>query len=285
MVAKISERVNIFFIALMLSSKCTNNIIDLFKKNMSDHKIEKLIKIMDELREKCPWDKKQTIQSLRHLTIEEVYELSESIQNQNYDEIKKELGDLLLHIVFYSKIASENNKFSFDDVIEDICKKLVDRHPHMYGDMSLSSEADVKSNWEKIKLKEGRKSILSGVPKSLPTLIKSYRIQEKVSGIGFDWKLKKDVISKIKEEINELEVEINNDTNKIEDEFGDLLFSLINYSRFLKINADDALNKTNQKFIKRFKKMENIIQNGSKKIEDLDLNELNHYWLVAKKSS
>ena len=252
---------------------------------MSDHKIEKLIKIMDELREKCPWDKKQTIQSLRHLTIEEVYELSESIQNQNYDEIKKELGDLFLHIVFYSKIASENNKFSFDDLIEDICKKLVDRHPHIYGDMSLSSEADVKSNWEKIKLKEGRKSILSGVPKSLPTLIKSYRIQEKVSGIGFDWKLKKDVISKIKEEINELEVEINNDTDKIEDEFGDLLFSLVNYSRFLKINPDDALNKTNQKFIKRFKKMENIIQNGSKKIEDLDLNELNHYWLVAKKSS
>ncbi len=269
----------------MFSTKCTNNIIDLFKKNMSDHKIEKLIKIMDELREKCPWDKKQTIQSLRHLTIEEVYELSESIQNQNYDEIKNELGDLLLHIVFYSKIASENNKFSFDDVIEDICKKLVDRHPHIYGDMSLSSEADVKSNWEKIKLKEGRKSILLGVPKSLPTLIKSYRIQEKVSGIGFDWKLKKDVISKIKEEINELEVEINNDTNKIEDEFGDLLFSLVNYSRFLKINPDDALNKTNQKFIKRFKKMENIIQNGSKKIEDLDFNELNHYWLVAKKSS
>ena len=285
MVAKISERVNIFFIALMLSTKCTNNIIDLFKKNMSDHKIEKLIKIMDELREKCPWDKKQTIQSLRHLTIEEVYELSESIQNQNYDEIKKELGDLLLHIVFYSKIASENNKFSFDDVIVDICKKLVDRHPHIYGDMSLSSEADVKSNWEKIKLKEGRKSILSGVPKSLPTLIKSYRIQEKVSGIGFDWKLKKDVISKIKEEINELEVEVKNDTSNIEDEFGDLLFSLINYSRFLKINPDDALNKTNEKFIKRFKKMENIIQNGSKKIEDLDLNELNHYWLVAKKSS
>ena len=252
---------------------------------MSDHKIEKLIKIMDELREKCPWDKKQTIQSLRHLTIEEVYELSESIQNQNYDEIKKELGDLFLHIVFYSKIASENNKFSFDDVIEDICKKLVDRHPHIYGDMSLSSEADVKSNWEKIKLKEGRKSILSGVPKSLPTLIKSYRIQEKVSGIGFDWKLKKDVISKIKEEINELEVEINNDTNKIEDEFGDLLFSLVNYSRFLKINPDDALNKTNEKFIKRFKKMENIIQNDAKKIDNLDLKELNHYWLIAKKSS
>ena len=252
---------------------------------MSDHKIEKLIKIMDELREKCPWDKKQTIQSLRHLTIEEVYELSESIQNQNYDEIKKELGDLLLHIVFYSKIASENNKFSFDDVIEDICKKLVDRHPHIYGNLNVSSEDDVKSNWEKIKLKEGRKSILSGVPKSLPTLIKSYRIQEKVSGVGFDWKLKKDVISKIKEEINELEVEINNDTNKIEDEFGDLLFSLINYSRFLKINADDALNKTNQKFIKRFKKMENIIQNDAKKIDNLDLKELNHYWLIAKKSS
>ena len=196
---------------------------------MSDHKIEKLIKIMDELREKCPWDKKQTIQSLRHLTIEEVYELSESIQNQNYDEIKKELGDLLLHIVFYSKIASENNKFSFDDVIEDICKKLVDRHPHIYGNLNVSSEDDVKSNWEKIKLKEGRKSILSGVPKSLPTLIKSYRNQEKVSGIGFDWKLKKDVISKIKEEINELEVEVKNDTSNIEDEFGDLLFSLINY--------------------------------------------------------
>ena len=252
---------------------------------MSDHKIEKLIKIMDELREKCPWDKIQTIQSLRHLTIEEVYELSESIQNQNYDEIKKELGDLLLHIVFYSKIASENNKFSFDDVIEDICKKLVDRHPHIYGNLNLSSEDDVKSNWEKIKLKEGRKSILSGVPKSLPTLIKSYRIQEKVSGVGFDWKLKKDVISKIKEEINELEVEVKNDTSNIEDEFGDLLFSLINYSRFLKINPDDALNKTNEKFIKRFKKMENIIQNDAKKIDNLGLNELNHYWLIAKKSS
>tara|TARA_X000000950_G_scaffold93495_1_gene117729 strand:- start:4999 stop:5757 length:759 start_codon:yes stop_codon:yes gene_type:complete len=252
---------------------------------MSVHKIEKLIKIMDELREKCPWDKKQTIQSLRHLTIEEVYELSESIQNQNYDEIKKELGDLLLHIVFYCKIASENNKFSFDDVIVDICKKLVDRHPHIYGDLSVISEDDVKSNWEKIKLKEGRESILSGVPKSLPTLIKSYRIQEKVSGIGFEWKLKKDVISKIKEEINELEVEINNDTNNIEDEFGDLLFSLVSYSRFLKINPDDALNKTNQKFINRFKKMENIIQNDAKKIDDLDLKELNYYWLVAKKSS
>ena len=252
---------------------------------MSDQKIEKLIKIMNELREKCPWDKKQTIQSLRHLTIEEVYELSESIQNQNYDEIKKELGDLLLHIVFYCKIASENNEFNLDDVIEDICKKLVIRHPHIYGNLNVSSEDDVKSNWEKIKLKDGRKSILSGVPKSLPTLIKSYRIQEKVSGIGFDWKLKKDVISKIKEEINELEFEVNNDTSNIEDEFGDLLFSLVNYSRFLKINPDDALNKTNKKFIKRFKKMENIIQNDAKKIEDLDFNELNHYWLIAKKSS
>ncbi len=249
---------------------------------MSDHKINKLIKIMDELREKCPWDKKQTIQSLRHLTIEEVYELSESIQNQNYDEIKKELGDLLLHVVFYSKIASENNKFSLEDVIDDICKKLVDRHPHIYGDTSVRSVDDVKSNWEKIKLKEGKKSILSGVPKSLPTLIKSYRIQEKVSGIGFDWKLKKDVISKIKEEINELEIEIINNTNNVEDEFGDLLFSLVNYSRFLKINADDALNKTNQKFINRFKKMEKIIENDSKKIEDLDFNELNNYWIIAK---
>jgi len=252
---------------------------------MSDKKIEKLIKIMNELREKCPWDKKQTIQSLRHLTIEEVYELSESIQNQNYDEIKKELGDLLLHIVFYCKIASENNEFNLDDVIEDICEKLVIRHPHIYGNLNVSSEDDVKSNWEKIKLKDGRKSILSGVPKSLPTLIKSYRIQEKVSGIGFDWKLKKDVVAKIKEEINELEAEINNNTNNIEEEFGDLLFSLVNYSRFLKINPDDALNKTNKKFIKRFKKMENIIKNDVKKIEDLDFNELNSYWLVAKKSS
>ena len=232
---------------------------------MSDKKIEKLIKIMNELREKCPWDKKQTIQSLRHLTIEEVYELSESIQNQNYDEIKKELGDLLLHIVFYCKIASENNEFNLDDVIEDICEKLVIRHPHIYGNLNVSSEDDVKSNWEKIKLKDGRKSILSGVPKSLPTLIKSYRIQEKVSGIGFDWKLKKDVVAKIKEEINELEAEINNNTNNIEEEFGDLLFSLVNYSRFLKINPDDALNKTNKKFIKRFKKMENIIKNDLKK--------------------
>tara|TARA_B100000989_G_scaffold213196_1_gene162016 strand:+ start:4460 stop:5218 length:759 start_codon:yes stop_codon:yes gene_type:complete len=249
---------------------------------MPDHKIEKLIKIMDELREKCPWDKKQSIQSLRYLTIEEVYELSESIQNQNYDEIKKELGDLLLHVVFYSKIASENNKFNLDDVIDNICKKLVDRHPHVYSDTSVRSVDDVKSNWEKIKLKEGKKSILSGVPKSLPTLIKSYRIQEKVSGIGFDWKLKKDVMSKIKEEINELEIEITNNTNNVEDEFGDLLFSLVNYSRFLKINADNALNKTNQKFINRFKKMETIIENDSKKIEDLDFNELNKYWIVAK---
>ena len=204
---------------------------------------------------------------------------------KNYDEIKKELGDLLLHIVFYCKIASENNEFNLDDVIEDICEKLVIRHPHIYGNLNVSSEDDVKSNWEKIKLKDGRKSILSGVPKSLPTLIKSYRIQEKVSGIGFDWKLKKDVVSKIKEEINELEAEINNDTNNIEEEFGDLLFSLVNYSRFLKINPDDALNKTNKKFIKRFKKMENIIKNDVKKIEDLDFNELNSYWLVAKKSS
>ena len=161
----------------------------------------------------------------------------------------------------------------------------MDRHTHIYGNLNVSSEDDVKSNWEKIKLKEGRKSILSGVPKSLPTLIKSYRIQEKVSGVGFDWKLKKDVISKIKEEINELEVEVINDTSNIEDEFGDLLFSLINYSRFLKINPDDALNKTNEKFIKRFKKMENIIQNDAKKIDNLNLNELNHYWLIAKKSS
>ena len=252
---------------------------------MSDHKIEKLIKIMDELREKCPWDKKQTIQSLRHLTIEEVYELSESIQNQNYDEIKKELGDLLLHVVFYSKIASEKNEFNFEDVIEDICVKLVNRHPHIYSNLSVNSVDDVKSNWEKIKLKEGKKSILSGVPKSLPTLIKSYRIQEKVSGIGFDWEEKKDVISKIKEEINELEVEILNNTSNIEDEFGDLLFSLVNYSRFLKINPDDALNKTNQKFIKRFKKMEIIIQNDAKKIENLDFKDLNYYWEIAKKSS
>ena len=252
---------------------------------MSDHKIEKLIKIMDELREKCPWDKKQTIQSLRHLTIEEVYELSESIQNQNYDEIKKELGDLLLHVVFYSKIASEKNEFNFEDVIEDICVKLVNRHPHIYSNLSVNSVDDVKSNWEKIKLKEGKKSILSGVPKSLPTLIKSYRIQEKVSGIGFDWEEKKDVISKIKEEINELEVEILNNTSNIEDEFGDLLFSLVSYSRFLKINPDDALNKTNQKFIKRFKKMENIIQNDAKKIENLDFKDLNYYWEIAKKSS
>ena len=252
---------------------------------MSDKKIEKLIKIMNELREKCPWDKKQTIQSLRHLTIEEVYELSESIQNQNYDEIKKELGDLLLHIVFYCKIASENNEFNLDDVIEDICEKLVIRHPHIYGNLNVSSEDDVKSNWEKIKLKDGRKSILSGVPKSLPTLIKSYRIQEKVSGIGFDWKLKKDVVAKIKEEINELEAEINNNTSNIEERIWRFTIFIVNYSRFLKINPDDALNKTNKKFIKRFKKMENIIKNDVKKIEDLDFNELNSYWLVAKKSS
>ena len=210
----------------------------------------RLLKIMDELRVKCPWDKKQTIESLRYLTIEETYELADAILEGDMNEIKGELGDLMLHLVFYSKIASETNDFDIEDVLHTVCDKLVERHPHVYGDISVDSEDEVKRNWEKIKLKSGKKSVLDGVPKSLPAMVKATRIQEKARGVGFDWDNKEQVLSKVKEEIQELALEIDSNSDNIEDEFGDVLFSIINYARFVNIDPEMALEKTNKKFIK-----------------------------------
>ena len=217
---------------------------------------ERLLKIMDELREQCPWDKDQTMDSLRYLTIEELYELSDAILNKDMEEIKKELGDILLHIVFYSRIASETNDFDISDVIHAVCDKLVHRHPHIYGDVKVKDAIEVKKNWEKLKLKEGKKSVLEGVPKSLPAIVKSFRIQEKVRGIGFDWDNKNQVWDKVLEEIEELKIEVEKgDKDKIESEFGDVLFALTNYSRFINVNPEDALERTNKRFIKRFQIM------------------------------
>lgn len=245
---------------------------------------ERLLDIMDDLREKCPWDKKQTLQSLRHLTIEETYELGDAILDNNLQEIKKELGDLLLHIVFYSKIGSETNDFDIADVANSVCKKLIERHPHIYGDVKVENEEDVKRNWEKIKLKEGKKSVLEGVPKSLPALVKASRIQDKAAGVGFDWDSKEGVFDKIKEEINELHYEIENKNKEnIEKEFGDVLFSLINYARFLKINPEDALEKTNKKFIKRFQFLENKALQQGKSLKNMTLEEMERFWQESKK--
>jgi len=224
---------------------------------------ERLLTIMDELREKCPWDQKQTMQSLRHLTIEEVYELSDAILDGDLNEVKKELGDLMLHIAFYAKIGSETNDFNITDVLNGIAEKLIARHPHIYGDVIVENEEDVKRNWEQLKLKEGNKSVLGGVPSSLPALIKASRIQEKAKGVGFDWEDKSQVWEKVEEELGEFKAEYNDkmpseiDMDKAEAEFGDLLFSLVNYARFIKINPEDALEKTNKKFIHRFKYLEN----------------------------
>lgn len=217
----------------------------------------RLLDIMDDLREKCPWDKKQTLQSLRHLTIEETYELGDAILDDNLEEVRKELGDLLLHIVFYAKIGSETNSFDIADVANGICDKLIHRHPHIYGDVEVEDEEQVKQNWEKLKLKEGKKSVLEGVPNSLPALVKASRIQDKAKGVGFDWEEPNQVWEKVQEELGELQEEVTNgDSNKIEAEFGDVLFSMINYARFLKINPEDALERTNKKFIKRFQYLE-----------------------------
>jgi XTP/dITP diphosphohydrolase len=243
---------------------------------------KRLLNIMDDLRKKCPWDKKQTMQSLRHLTIEETYELTDAIIDENNEEIKGELGDLLLHIVFYSKIASETNTFNITDVINGICDKLIHRHPHIYGDVEVKDEEEVKANWEKLKLKEGKKSVLEGVPKSLPALIKSIRIQDKARGIGFDWDNKEQVFEKVKEEINELQDEVKVQSNRIEDEFGDVLFSLINYGRFLGINPEDALEKTNKKFINRFQHMENSTNKDGKTMSEMTLEQMDVYWEKAK---
>lgn len=245
---------------------------------------ERLLDIMDDLREKCPWDRKQTLQSLRHLTIEETYELGDAILDNNLPEIKKELGDLLLHIVFYAKIGSETNDFDIADVANSICDKLIDRHPHIYGDVKVENEEDVKRNWEKIKLKEGKKSVLEGVPNSLPALVKASRIQDKVAGVGFDWDSKDDVFDKIKEEIDELHHEVASKNQEyIENELGDVFFSLINYARFLKINPENALEKTNKKFIKRFQYLENKAEEQGKYLKNMTLAEMEFFWQEAKK--
>lgn len=245
----------------------------------------RLLQIMDELREKCPWDMKQTMESIRHLTLEEVYELSDAILNKETDNIRKELGDILLHIVFYARIASESKTFDIKDVMDTLCDKLIIRHPHIYGDVKVSGEEEVKQNWEKIKLREGNKSVLSGVPKGLPSLVKAIRIQEKARGVGFDWDNKEQVWSKVVEEINELKSETeskNPDADKIEDEMGDVLFALINYARFLNVNPEDALERTNRKFIYRFNYMEQKIKDSGKKMEEVGLQEMEIYWNEAK---
>ncbi|MES2838005.1 MAG: nucleoside triphosphate pyrophosphohydrolase [Bacteroidota bacterium] len=245
----------------------------------------RLLKIMDELREQCPWDKKQTMQSLRHLTIEETYELADAILEGDKNEIKKELGDVLLHIVFYSRIASETNDFTIADVINSLCDKLIFRHPHIYSDTKAETEEQVKENWEKLKLKEGNKSVLGGVPTSLPALVKASRIQEKARAVGFDWDNKSQVWDKVNEELQEFKNETDAEIvsqQKMEEEFGDVLFSLINYARFVGINPEDALEKTNKKFIKRFQYLEEQSAKDGKKMGEMTLSEMDYYWNKAK---
>jgi XTP/dITP diphosphohydrolase len=244
----------------------------------------RLLKIMDELRAGCPWDKEQTFESLRHLTIEETYELSDAILSNHPEEIKKELGDLMLHLVFYAKIGSENNQFDIKDVIESISEKLIIRHPHIYGEVKVNDQEEVKSNWEKIKLKEGKKSVLEGVPASLPALLKAYRMQEKTGGVGFEWRKREDVWEKVQEEMHELlyEVEQSAPIEKIEDEFGDLLFALVNYARYAGINPEDALEKTNRKFKRRFHHIESRVTEKGNKLQDMTLEELDAFWNEAK---
>jgi len=244
---------------------------------------ERMLVIMDELREQCPWDKKQTMDSLRYLTIEELYELSDAILDKDMPEIKKELGDLLLHIVFYARIASETNDFDISDVINGVCDKLVHRHPHIYGDVKVNDEVEVKKNWEKLKLKEGKKSVLEGVPGSLPAIVKAFRIQEKVRGIGFDWDNKSQIWEKVLEEIEELKAEVENkNKERIESEFGDVLFALINYARFIDVNPEDALERCNKRFIKRFQIMEKKLKEEEKDLLDMNLDQMNKYWRWAK---
>ena len=244
----------------------------------------RLLDIMDDLRAKCPWDQKQTMQSLRHLTIEETYELGDAILDNNLTEVKKELGDLLLHIIFYAKIGSESNSFDIASVCDDICDKLVHRHPHIYGDTKVADVDDVKRNWEKLKLKEGRTSVLEGVPKSLPALIKASRIQEKAKGVGFDWEEATQVWDKVQEELHEFHVEAQQgNQDKMEDEFGDVLFSLINYARFLNINPENALERTNKKFIKRFQYLESKANQLNKNLSEMTLAEMDVFWNEAKK--
>ena len=254
------------------------------KRSQQLSAFERLLDIMDELREQCPWDNKQTFESLRHLTIEETYELGDAILDNDLQEIKKELGDLLLHIVFYAKIGSEQNTFDIGDVANEICDKLINRHPHIYGDTKVDGADQVIKNWESIKLKEGKNSVLEGVPKSLPALVKAFRIQEKAAGVGFEWDNAEDVLDKVKEEITEFNQEVEDQNHdKMEDEFGDVLFSLINYARYLKINPESALERTNKKFIKRFKYIEESAKKEGKVINELTLDQMELFWNTAKK--
>jgi MazG family protein len=255
---------------------------------MNEHSITRLENIMNDLREKCPWDKKQTIQSLRQLTIEECHELADAITDESWEGIKEELGDILLHIIFYTKIASERGRFKLEDVINGICEKLIIRHPHVYGDVKVNDEEDVKRNWENIKLKEGKKSVLSGVPNSLPSIVQAMRLQEKAKQVGFEWENKEQVWDKVKEEMQEVEAEVqasstSDSKSKVEAELGDLMFSIINYARFLGIDPDNALSRTNKKFKSRFQSMEKIIGERGQQLTDLDLKALDSVWDQVKK--
>ncbi len=250
----------------------------------SADEFNRLIQIMDDLREKCPWDKKQTIQTLRQLTIEETYELADAITDTNWKGIKEELGDLLLHIVFYAKIGAEQNQFSLAEAINGVCEKLISRHPHIYGDVKVNSEEDVKKNWEKLKLKEGKPSVLSGVPKSLPSVVKAMRLQEKAKQVGFEWDTREQVWEKVEEEQNELFEAIRlGDIGKMEEELGDVFFSLVNFARFLQVDAENALERTNKKFIKRFTAMENEALKTGKHLQDMSLEEMDSIWNSIKK--
>jgi XTP/dITP diphosphohydrolase len=255
--------------------------------NSSDPRLvafERLLNIMDDLRAKCPWDQKQTMETLRHLTIEETYELSDAILKNDKQEIKKEIGDILLHLVFYAKIGSETNDFNIADVINSLCEKMIFRHPHIYGDVTVENAEEVTTNWEKLKQKEGDKGALSGVPNSMPSLLKALRIQDKARAIGFDWDKPEQVWEKVQEELGEFKEEVDNGNHeKLEAEFGDVLFSLINYARYLKINPEDALEKTNKKFIFRFNYMEQKIKEQGKALEDSTLTEMDVFWNEAKK--
>jgi XTP/dITP diphosphohydrolase len=257
--------------------------------NSREAKLEafgRLLDIMDDLRAQCPWDQKQTFESLRHLTIEETYELGDAILDRNLSEIKKELGDLLLHIVFYAKLGSEEKEFDIADVAHEICDKLIFRHPHIYSNVSVKDEAEVKKNWEALKLKEGKISVLEGVPKGLPALIKAQRMQEKAAGVGFDWETKEQVWDKFQEELKELDYALDsNNMDAVEDEFGDVLFSLINYARFIKINPETALERTNKKFIQRFQYIEAQAKKSDNSIENLSLVEMEKLWQAAKNQS
>ncbi len=245
---------------------------------------DRLLTIMDELRAQCPWDKKQTMETLRHLTIEETYELGDAILDKDMEEVKKELGDVLLHIVFYSKIGSETNDFDIADVCNSICEKLIHRHPHIYSDVKVENEADVKRNWENLKLKEGKTSVLEGVPRSLPALVKANRIQEKVAGVGFDWEKPEQVWEKVEEELNEFKVEVEaSNQENMENEFGDVIFSLVNYARFLNINPENALERTNKKFTKRFQYLESKAKILNKPLKDMTLAEMDVFWEEAKR--